>query len=135
MTLSERTKIRRAGRLDIRRRKIGGSRCVRCGLEDLRALQLSNVVLCANCRLEIQGLAPIERHHILGRKLSSFAVDLPANFHAVLTYLGLDHPPEISSSRDLKILYARRDWLEVLSEITANEIESLEKEKGDHDDI
>jgi hypothetical protein len=131
MTLAERTKIRRAGRLDTRRRKLGSDRCAVCGLEDLRTLQLSQVILCAHCRLVLQGLLPLEHHHLLGRKLSAFAVLLPANLHAVLNFMGLDHPPECNSNCELKTLYVFRDWLEVLSEITAAEIERLGSNDGD----
>jgi hypothetical protein len=131
MTLPERTKIRRAGRLDTRRRKLGSDRCAVCGLEDLRTLQLSKVVLCAHCRLTLQGILPLERHHLLGRNLSSFAILLPANLHAVLNFMGIDHPPECNSDRELKMLYVFRDWLEVLSEITAAEIERLGSDHGD----
>jgi len=131
MTLVERTKVRRAGRLDTRRRKLGSKRCAVCGLEDLRTLQLSQVVLCAHCRLVLQGLLPLECHHLLGRKLSSFAVLLPANLHAVLNFMGLDHPQASNSDRELKTLYLFRDWLDVLNEITAAEIERLGSDDGD----
>jgi len=131
MTLAERTKVTRAGRLDTRRRKLGSDRCLVCGLEDLRTLQLSQVVLCAHCRLVLQGLLPLEHHHLLGRKLSSFAVLLPANLHAVLNFMGLDYPHASNSNRELKMLYLFRDWLDVLSEITAAEIARLGSDDGD----
>ena len=131
MSLSEWTKIRRAGRLNTRRRKLGSDRCAVCGLEDLRTLQFSKVVLCAHCRMMLQGKLPLEGHHLMGRKYSSFAVLLPANLHAVLNFMGLDHPPESNSNRELKTLYAFRDWLEVLSEITATEIERFGGDDGD----
>ena len=131
MTLPELTIIRRAGRLDTRRRKLGSGRCAVCGENDLRTLQLSQVVLCASCRLILQGLPPVERHHLLGRKLSTFAVLLPANLHAVLNFMGLDHPQASHSDRELKTLYVLRDLLDVLSEITAAEIAHLGSDDGD----
>jgi hypothetical protein len=116
-------RIRRAARLEGRRRRLkpNGDRCAICGLSDLRTLQTTRVVLCAHHRLLLQGLIPIEDHHIFGKDLSSFTVTLPANLHAVLTFMGLDYPPDAST--DLKQLLSLRDWLEVAYEITNTEIE------------
>jgi hypothetical protein len=120
-------RIRQAARLDGRRRRLKQNHCAICGLSDLRTLQAARVVTCVHCRMVLQGLTPpVENHHVLGKDLSSFAVLLPANLHAVLTFMGLDHPP--AASPDLKALYVLRDWLEIAYEITNREIEGIEKD-------
>lgn len=119
-------RIKRAARLEGRRRRLkpDGVRCAICGLSDLRTLQTTRVVVCAHCRMVLQDLIPVEDHHIFGKNLSSFTIVLPANLHAVFTFMGLDHPH--LASPDLKILYTLRDWLEVAYEITNAEIENHE---------
>jgi len=118
-------RIRRAARLEGRHRRLKpeGEHCVVCGLSDLRALQTTRVVVCAHCRMVLQGLMPVEAHHVLGKDLSSFTMMLPANVHAVLTFMGLDHPH--TAAPDLKILCIIRDWLEVAYEIINTEIDKL----------
>lgn len=119
-------RIRQAARLEGRRRRLKRNHCAICGLSDLRTLQAARVVMCAHCRVVLQGFTPVEDHHILGKSLSSFTVLLPANLHAVLTFMGLDHPP--ADSPDLKTLYTLRDWIEIFYEMTNREIESIEKD-------
>lgn len=119
-------RIRQAARLEGRRRRLKpiGDCCAVCGLSDLRVLQTTRVVLCAHCRLVLQGLIPAEDHHVFGKDLSSFTIMLPPNLHAVLTFMGLDHPAD--ASPDLKKLLVFRDWLEIVYEITNAEIEKYE---------
>lgn len=72
------------------------------------------------------GKAASESHHLLGRAHSSFSITVPANLHAIFSDMSLDHPQACKSDRALKMLYAFRDFLELLHEITTSEIEARE---------
>jgi hypothetical protein len=88
------------------------------------------VTLCAECRLAIMGKATSESHHLIGRAHSSFSIEIPANLHAIFSDMSLDHPRACKSERALKTLYAFKDFLELLHEITTSEIEARE---GEHE--
>jgi len=116
--------LSRAIRNENRRRRLKGERCISCGATEISVLQ--TVTLCASCRLLIQNGAFFERHHVIGRRISTFTIPIPANVHAILTDMARDHPREIG--KELKSLYAFKDALEFLHEITVAEIEKLESE-------
>ena len=52
-------------------------RCLRCRAPD----GLGVVVLCAECRLTVQGLSAFQAHHPMGRANHPATVRLPANVH------------------------------------------------------
>ena len=87
---------RRALRHERKRGTLGGkAACEACGETDIRTLQASGgKVLCADCRLELSGSAPVEKNHPAGRRNDSFAVEMRANEHAVFSDMQNDWPPD-----------------------------------------
>ena len=85
--------------------------CTRCGETDRRALQLSEAVLCAECRLASQGKPTTERHHPAGQHNDAFTAPLPANPHAVLSDAQYDWPKETLRNPDRDVLRILAAWL------------------------
>jgi hypothetical protein len=75
-------------RLDQRlRRFLPGARCGNCQLgHPLLLCRSGEQVLCHDCRLKKRGQRPVELHHVGGRP-SELTVEIPANLHALLTWL------------------------------------------------
>ena len=120
------TELSRAMRGERKRKRLKEECCLSCGATEISTLQ--SVTLCAGCRLLLQSGAFTEEHHVIGRKYSSFTIPIPANVHAILSDMALDHPRAIS--RDLKVLYSLKDALELLYETTLTEIENLDSRIG-----
>jgi len=119
-----RTQLQRASRHERKRQKLNAEYCLLCSATDVSTLQA--VTLCAECRLAIMGKATSESHHLIGRAHSSFSIRIPANLHAIFSDMALDHPRVCKSDRALKMLYAFKDFLELLHEIITSEIEARE---------
>jgi hypothetical protein len=75
-------------RLDHRLRRFApGARCANCQLgHPLLLCRSGNQVLCHDCRLKKRGKRPVELHHVGGRP-SELTVEVPANLHALLSWL------------------------------------------------
>jgi hypothetical protein len=87
------------------------ARCARCGEADARALQRVELVLCAECRLALQGKSTAERHHPAGRRNDAFAAPLPANSHAVLSDAQHDWPAATLRNPEGDFLRTLAAWL------------------------
>ncbi len=85
--------------------------CTQCGEADRRTLQLSEVVLCAECRLAFQGKPTTERHHPAGRHNDAFIAPLPANPHAALSDAQIEWPQETLRNPDRDFLRILAAWL------------------------
>jgi hypothetical protein len=116
--------LHRAERHERKRQKLSAEQCLLCSATDVSTLQ--SVTLCTECRLAIMDKATSESHHLIGRLHSSFSIKIPANLHAIFSDMALDHPRACKSDRALKILYAIKDLLELLYEMTISEIETRE---------
>ncbi|MDP9354988.1 MAG: hypothetical protein M3R02_06835 [Chloroflexota bacterium] len=103
------------------------ARCTGCGEADPRCLQgprgtgsgdEERPVLCAECRLAVEGKSRTERHHPAGRANDPIAVPIPANDHAVLSDAQHDWPMATLRNPDgsplLAAAAALRGWLDVL---------------------
>lgn len=92
--------------------KLGpGTRCAGCSEADLRALQRTELVLCAECRLALSGKATSERHHPAGRHNDPFQAPFPANAHAILTDAQRDWPRETFRNPDRDFFLTLAAWL------------------------
>lgn len=79
--------IRPAARHVRRAQKLGAdARCVRCGCDDLMALERQGeAILCYECARKAEGRPTVEGHHPLGRQLDpDSVVSVPGNVHRLL---------------------------------------------------
>jgi len=95
----------RAMRHHNKKRKLTAKQCQQCGNDDIRALQVvTQVTLCAECRLKLQGKRPVEDHHPLGRRNDPGTVSIPANDHAALSDMRLDWPEDLPDDHPLSVI-------------------------------
>lgn len=87
------------------------STCTRCGESDQLSLQVTESILCAECRLALAGKPTTERHHPAGRHNDAFTALLPANPHAVLSDGQIDWPPETLRNPEHDFLRTLAAWL------------------------
>lgn len=122
-------KLDQSLRLERKRQRLGeGARCQICGQTDIRVLELSRErVLCSECRHEVQGKPPVEKHHPAGRNNDSFYVPLPANDHAILTDCQNDWPTETLTNPSPDILHQIAAWLRAISDTLKHLAEMVEK--------
>ncbi len=118
--------LRLALKHDRKRQRLGGDRCENCGNKDIRVLQESiiqskRMVLCAECRLCLQGKSIYEAHHIIGRDNDDFTILLPANDHAVLTEENMEQEDFTPSERLYK-------WLQALKIILNQVLKLIDEE-------
>ncbi len=75
-------------RLDRRLRRFPAvARCADCGIGHPLLLGRSRKqIVCQTCRLARQGRPPLEAHHLGGRP-GDVTVEIPANLHALLSWL------------------------------------------------
>jgi hypothetical protein len=85
--------------------------CELCGETELRVLQQTISIRCAECRLAAAGKPTTERHHPAGRHNDDFAALLPANPHAVLSDAQYDWPRETLRNPDRDPLRTLAAWL------------------------
>ena len=71
-----------------------GASC-RCGEWHLECLVKRRPTRCYRCDRVSRGLPPVERHHIAGRRNSSFTITIDANLHRRLSHLQYNWPPWI----------------------------------------
>ena len=89
-----------------------GAKCAVCGESDLGVPQLvEGRVLCARCRLALQGKEPVERHHPAGRKNDSFTRPMDAVDHAILSDSQVDWPRETLRNPSGNVLRQLAAWL------------------------
>jgi hypothetical protein len=98
--------------------------CQRCGESDTRTLQDTTVrtrptVLCAECRLAIQGKPTTERHHPAGRHNDAYAAPFPANTHAVLSDAQYDWPDPTRLNPDGDFLIRLAAWFRFFADTFA----------------
>jgi len=104
--------LNRVKRETSKRARLGQqAQCVNCGASDIRALQSATVVLCAECRLTLQGKHATERHHPAGRHNDAAAFKLPANDHASLSDAQNDWPAETLRNPNQDPLRCIAAWL------------------------
>jgi hypothetical protein len=96
-------------------KKLKGTYCIVCGETDICCLQ--SVTLCAECRLKLQGLPTVEKHHVFGRKYDPFTVEIPANEHAIISDMEIESNVKKSKNKILILLYAISILLDRLIEL------------------
>jgi len=104
--------LNRVKRETVKRARLGQqAHCANCGASDIHTLQSAKVVLCAECRLTLQGKQATERHHPAGRHNDAAAFALPANDHASLSDGQNDWPLETLRNPHQDPLRRMAAWL------------------------
>lgn len=85
--------------------------CSQCGENDRLMLQVTESILCAECRLGLAGKPTTEHHHPAGRHNDGFTSPLPANPHAVLSDGQIDWPRETLRNPEHDFLRTLAAWL------------------------
>ena len=85
-----------------------GSRpyCEVCSYSEPSALRRRQTTLCAECAARLDQRSPIEKHHPLGKHISSETIRVPANFHDYLSERQRDWPAILSTANDPLIFIA-----------------------------
>lgn len=121
------TELKGAIQHEKKRQDLSSDHCAMCGIDDVRVLQSTQVVLCAECRKKVQGQSRYEKHHIFGRQNSPLAIPIPANEHAILS--DMDSLYDETDNNELHLLH----WLEVflarMLEIVRDKIASIEEKR------
>lgn len=85
--------------------------CTRCGESDRLSLQVTESILCAECRLALAGKPTTERHHPAGRHNDPFASPPPANPHAAFSDAQIAWPQETLRNPEHDFLRTLAAWL------------------------
>ncbi len=110
--------LNRVKRASAKRARLGQqAECANCGVSDIRGLQSATVVLCAECRLTLQGKRDTERHHPAGRHNDLAAFALPANDHACLTDAQYDWATETLRNPHQDPLRRIAAWLRFFEDV------------------
>jgi hypothetical protein len=65
-----------------------GARCAACGERDSIVFNSdARMILCGNCAAIARGLAPIEEHHVAGKRYDSLTLPVSVNTHRRLSAL------------------------------------------------
>jgi len=137
--------IARAGRDDLRRRRLGAEpHCPTCGDRTLAALVKTKTgIRCYECHCQDQGKATSEAHHHLGRAIDPSTVAIPGNIHRALSDCQRDWPAEARDNpeRDplrwiVAGLYGLHDhlawWLDWLTRLAAWFLQLAEALRAQH---
>jgi hypothetical protein len=106
-----------------------GSFCEDCEEHDPLVLipDIRNV-LCGDCRAIRDGLAPIEKHHIAGKRYSSLVVPVSVNMHRRLTALQRLWLPKMRNVHlDVRLYVAFLRGCRDLCHARADDIEAAER--------
>lgn len=113
-----------------KRKRLGDDHCAGCGNEDIRVLQSTQVVLCAECRKKIQGQSIFEAHHLVGQQNSSQVIPLPANEHAILSDMYASFGETDNAA--LSLLHWMDVFLSRMLEIVQDKTALITEEEGNH---
>lgn len=94
-------------RRDRRSKRLGHRQyCELCSYSELSALRRRPTILCAKCAARLDQRSPVEKHHLLGQRISSETIRVPANFHDYLSERQRDWPAILSTADDSLIFIA-----------------------------
>lgn len=126
------TELKSAIRHERKRKRLGSEQCAMCGIDDIRMLQSTQVVLCAECRKKLQGQSVYEDHHLAGQQNSPLTIPLPANEHAILSDMyasfGVTDDAGVSLLHWMEVFLSR--MLEIVQDITTQITDKEGKNHG-----